>query len=209
MKILNCKQGSTEWALARAGVVTASEVDALVTPLFEPRKGEGVKTYLYRKAAERVMGQPVDSGGTFAMDQGNVVEKIARPWYAFKYNVEVETVGFCLSDDGKTGCSPDGLIGKDSGLEIKCPQPPTHCKYLLEQRVPPDYLAQLHMSMYVTGRPMWVFVSYSPYLPPLVVHVLRDDAIQAKLRDALAAFIPQLDEAETRIRGMMPKGGRE
>ena len=211
MKTLACKQGSTEWALARAGVVTASEVDALVTPRFEPRTGEGVKTYLYRKAAERIMGPPVEGpgGGTYAMDQGNVLEKIAIPWYEFRYGVTVNRVGFCLSDDGKTGCSPDGLVGDLRGLEIKCPTPPTHCRYLLEQRVPPEYLPQIHMSMLVTGRTEWTFVSYSPYLPALVVTLLRDDAIQTVLRETLSKFTAQVDEAETRIRAMMPKGGRD
>lgn len=210
MKTLNCKQGSTEWHLARAGVVTASEVDSLVTPKFEPRTGEGVKTYLYRKACERIMGPPVEGpgGGTFAMDQGNVLEKIAIPWYEFRYNVAVDRVGLCLSDDGKVGCSPDGLIGDLQGLEIKCPTPPTHCQYLLEQRVPPDYLPQVHMCMFVTGRTEWTFVSYSPYLPPLVVTVLRDEAIQTVLRDTLAKFTAQVDASEKQIRAMMPKGER-
>ena|SRR6478736_4110217 len=209
MKILTCKQGSTEWSLARAGVITASEADSLFTPLFKPKEGEGVKTYLYRKAAERIMGPSVESGGSFAMEQGNILEKLARPWYEFRFGVTVEQVGFCLSDDGKIGCSPDGLIGDLCGLEIKCPTPPTHCRYLLEQRVPPDYMAQVHFSMYVTGRPSWTFVSYSPYLPPLVVTTFRNDAIQEVIRDTLAKFIPQLDEAETKIRAMMPKAGRD
>jgi hypothetical protein len=209
MKILTCKQGSTEWALARAGVVSASEADALFTPLFKPREGEGVKSYLYRKAAERIMGPSVDQGGTFAMEQGSVLEKLALPWYEFKYGVTVDRVGFCVSDDGKVGCSPDGLIGEQCGMEIKCPTAPVHCRYLLEQRVPLDYLPQVHFSMYVTGRPEWVFVSYSPYLPPLVVHVLRDEVIQNVIRETLAKFIPQLDDAENRIRGIMPQARRD
>lgn len=209
MKTLNCKQASTEWTLARAGVVTASEADALFTSKMEPRTGEGVNSYLYRKACERIMGPPVETGGSMPMEQGNVIEKIARPWYEFRYGVTVETVGFCTTDDGKVGCSPDGLIGELCGLEIKCPTPPTHCRYLLEQRVPLDYIPQVHLSMFVTGRPEWVFVSYSPFLPALVVHVLRDDAIQNTIRETLAKFVPQIDEAEAKIRAMMPKGSRD
>src|SRR5882757_11245793 len=124
MKTLTCKQGSSEWAAARLGVVTASEIDALVSPTWKIRTGQGVDTYLYRKLAEKVMGYAGDGGGTFAMDQGNIIEKIAIPYYAFTYNVDVKTVGFCLSDDGRIGCSPDGLIGDFSGIEIKSPQPP-------------------------------------------------------------------------------------
>lgn len=211
MKTLLFSQGSTEWNMARAGVITASEIDALITPKFEARTGEGVKTYLYRKASERIMGYSGESGGggSFAMEQGNILEKIAIPWYEFRRNVSVTRVGFCVSDDSKIGCSPDGLVGDLLGLEIKCPTPPTHCKYLIEQRVPPEYLPQVHMSMFVTGRPEWEFVSYSPFLPALVVRVLRDEGIQKAIGETLAKFIPMLDEAENRIRQMMPKQSRD
>lgn len=205
MKLLNMKQGSTEWSLVRAGCVTASEADSLFTPKMEPRTGEGVKTYLYKKACERIMGPPVEGPGSFHMDQGNVLEKLARPWYSFRFGVDIQQVGFCLSDDGKTGCSPDGLIGELCGLEIKCPTPPMHCRYLLENRVPPDYVAQVHFSMFVTGRPEWVFCSYSPYLPQLVIHVVQTQAATDAIGRMLATVTAQIDEYENRIRAMMPK----
>jgi hypothetical protein len=212
MKTLTCPQGSTEWALARAGVVTASDADALVSPKWEVRKGQGVRTYLHEKLAGRVMGWEGDGGGTHAMDQGRVMETMARPWYSFQFGVDIKEVGFCLSDDGKIGCSPDGLIGEDSGIEIKCPTSPKHLQHLLGQKVPDEYLAQVHFSMYVTGRPSWVFVSYNPHLPPLVVKAVRSPEADAAFDAALKEFIPALDAAEVRVRSMMEhgqKGGRE
>lgn len=209
MKILNLRQGSTEWMLARAGVCTASEADSLFTPKMEPRTGEGVKTYLYQKAAERVMGYIGETGGTFAMDQGSVLEKVALPWFEFRFGVTLQKVGFCISDDSKIGCSPDALIGESGGLEIKCPTAPMHCRYLLEQRVPPAYLAQLHFSMFVTGRPGWTFCSYSPHMPPLVVNLIRDDTIQKTIGETVAKFTAEVDAAEKRIRALMPQGGRD
>lgn len=196
MKIIDCKQGSTEWSQARLGVVTASEVDALVTPLWKPRTGDGVETFLYRKLCEKLLNwSPADisGGGTFAMIQGSIVEEIARPWYAFEYNVNVQTPGFCLSDDGRIGCSPDGLIGDDCGLELKAPQPPQHLKYLIGGVVPKEYLAQVHFSMFVTGRPRWVFCSYSRQFPPLVIEVKRDPKIDAVFETALGDFFDQFD----------------
>lgn len=201
MKIVDCKQGSTEWQMARLGVVTASEVDALVTPLWKIRTGEGVETYRYLKLCEKLIGYVPPDFGSFAMVQGEIVEKIARPWFAFEYNCDIATPGFCVSDDGKIGCSPDGLIGNDCGLEIKSPQPPKHLKYLTDGVVPKDYLAQVHFSMLVTGRPRWMFVSYSRQFPPLVVEVKRDEAIQTALRAALATFFAEFDAVYAKLKG--------
>ncbi len=211
MKILNCQQNTTEWLLSRAGVVTASEADALVSPKWEVRKGQGVRTYLHEKLGGRVMGYEGDGGGTWAMGQGQVKEPMGLAWYEFAFGVSIQRVGLCLSDDGKTGCSPDGLIGDSSGIELKCPTVPTHLEYLLGQRVPDKYLAQVHFCMYVTGRPHWVFVSYNPHLPPLVVNVVRSPEAIAAIETALKDFLPSLDAAEARVRAMMKhaQGGRE
>lgn len=205
MKTLTCAQGSTEWNMARAGVVTASEIKALVTSQWRARIGGGVESYLYQKAAERVMGYVGEEGGAgWAAGQGNILEGVARPWYEFAHGVETQRVGFCLSDDGKTGCSPDGLIGDDCGLELKCPQHPKHVEYLLGNKVPDAYAPQVQFSMWVTGRPRWVFVSYHQHLPKLVVVALRDPDAMKAFDAALAAFLPRLDAAEARIRAMMP-----
>lgn len=202
MKTLLCAQGSTEWMLARCGIVTASEVDALVTPLWKLRTGEGVETYLYRKLAEKVMGYAGEDGSSWAMDQGQILEKIALPWYEFAYDVAVQRVGFCVSDDGRIGCSPDGLLGDDCGLEIKCPQPAQHIKYLLQGDIPPQYRAQIHFSMLVTGRPRWRFVSYSRHLPPLVLTIERDEGIQEALRETVRVFTDKFDAAFAKLKDL-------
>lgn len=201
MKIHDCKQGSAEWLAARLGVVTASEMDALITPLWKVRTGEGPDTYLYRKLAEKLLNWSGDDFGSFEMGQGELVEKIARPWYAFTHDVNIETPGFITSDDGKIGCSPDGLIGDDCGLEIKCPQPPTALKYLINGELPPQYRAQVHFSMLVTGRPKWVFLSYSRQFPPLEITVERDPKIDTALCLALEMFFSKFDPIYKRIKG--------
>ena len=205
MKIIDCEQGSTAWSQARLGVVTASEIDALVTPLWKIRTGEGVETYLHKKLAEKLLNYPQDSGTSYAMDQGSIVEKIALPWFEFQYDTTVRRVGFCLSDDGRTGCSPDGLIGDDMGLEVKSPQPATHLKYLLRGEVPPEYLPQIHFSMLVTGRPRWTFVSFSRQFPPLVVPVMQDKQIQQVLQGAVDLFAQKFDAALARINALNPQ----
>ncbi len=193
MRIIDCKQGSTEWSQARLGLVTASEADALLTPTFKQRTGEGVETYMHRKICEKFLGWSAEAGGTWEMGQGNIIEQIAIPWYAFQYDAEPKRVGLCVTDDGRCGCSPDALLGNDNGLEIKSPQPPTHLKYFLRNTVPPEYLVQVHFSMFVTGRPHWTFVSFSRQLPSLVVRVETDPAIQFAIREAVEAFYSRFD----------------
>lgn len=193
MKIIECKQNTTEWINARLGVVTASEIDALVTPTGKVSSGKGVETYLYKKLTERVLGMPLSDFSSFAMEQGAIVELEAVPWYAFAHNVMVQRVGFCTSDDGKYGFSPDGLIGEEGGLEIKSPQPAKHLQYLLEGKVPDDYVLQVQFSLYVSQRKWWKFVSYSRQLPALVLNVEPDPKIQVAIGQALGDFLPKFD----------------
>lgn len=194
MKTLNCKQGSTEWAQARLGVVTASEADVLLTPTGKISEGKGVETYLYKKLSEKILGYSLDTGGSFEMGQGQIVETIARPWFSFTYEVDVATPGLCLTDDGKCGCSPDGMLPDGSGLEIKSPQGPTQLRNFFGNKVPAEHMPQIIFSMMVTGAPYWTFVSFHKQLPPLVLKVERDEKQIAAMRSATDAFLAMFAE---------------
>lgn len=204
MKIYDMQQGTPEWHRIRRGVVTASEVDALITPEWKPRTGQGPDTYLCTKLAERMAaGDDEEVGGapSYAADQGHVMENLAIPWFEFETGLAVQRVGFCLSDDGRIGCSPDGLIGDDAGIEAKCPQATQHVRYLREGAVPKAYLAQVHFSMLVTGRPAWWFISYSRDLPKLKVRVERDPMIEAKIRAVVNCFLEEFDREFSKLKG--------
>jgi hypothetical protein len=193
MRILDVKQGSTEWLLARAGVFTASEFSDLVTPTLKRKTGDVPDRYVLRKVAERFMGAPVDQfQGSWAMEQGQILELRAIPWLEFTHGIKVRRVGFVTTDDGMFGCSPDGLIGEDGGIEVKSPQPTAHLEYLLGGVVPDKYRMQVLGSLWVTGRPWWDFCSYSDHFPSLLVRTHRDDrqmaAIDAIMRDVKADF---------------------
>lgn len=183
------------------GLPTASEFDSLVTPEFKPRTGQTPETYLYTKLVEKLLGFAPDFSA-FAVEQGVILEQEAKPYYELTFDTPIQSVGFCTTDDGRIGCSPDGLIGCDGGIEIKCPQPAQHLRYLFDGGVPKDYLAQVHGSMLVTGRPWWMFMSYSRQFGPLVVKVERDERIQSLLRAALDAFLVKFDEKMESIRRM-------
>lgn len=195
MKVLEVQQGSEEWLSARAGIVTASELDNLISPTLEVREGKTPKTYLHTKLAERWQGFPLQSFGGGVMEQGSVLESEARPWFALEYGVDVETVGLVLTDDGRFGASPDGLVKDRYGVEIKCPQPHTHVKWLLAGEVPPDHLMQCHGGMYATGLLEWRFVSYCRLFPPLVLTVKRDEAVMKLIGEQLTLFYADMDFA--------------
>lgn len=189
MKIYDFPQGSGPWLQARLGIPTASEFDSIITPEWKVRTGQGPTTYLYTKLCEKFMGAFADGGSSFAMGQGSILEHEAIPWYEFTEGVRVQRVGFCTTDDGRIGCSPDGLIGEEGGIEIKCPAPVTHLRYYFEGVLPKEHAAQVHGNMFVTGRKWWKFVSYSRQFPQLVVHVERDERIQKAIGEALAQFL--------------------
>ena len=109
------EQGSLEWEIARAGKITASEADALITPLGKIRTGEGVKSYLCRKLAEKWTGLPLPKKeGIWDLTQGHFLEEYARPAFTLETGIEVSTCAFIEDDNGVLGCSPDGLISNDS-----------------------------------------------------------------------------------------------
>jgi hypothetical protein len=202
MKIHDVKQGSPEWNALRLGIPTASEFDALISPEWKIRVGQGPQTYLYRKICERVLGFASDGGSSFAMGQGSILEHEALPWFEFTHDATVQRVGFCTTDEGTVGCSPDGLIGEEGGIEIKCPQPETHLKFIIDGILPKDHAAQVHGSMFVTGRKWWNFLSYSRQFPPFLIRVDRDEKIQAAIGEALAGFLPKLEAGVAKISAM-------
>ena len=207
MKIHDTEQGSASWYALRMGVVTASEADALVSPLGKVRTGLGVDSYLHRKLAEKLLNWSPEMLEGFAVNQGKLIETICLPWFEFEFEKKVKRVGFCTSDDGRCGFSPDGMLEDGSGLEIKSPQGPNQIKYLLENKVPDDYVIQIQFSLMVSDAPYWTFVSYSMTLPPLVIRVERDEKIQAALREAIAAFNERFDSALARLQSMKQQKG--
>lgn len=194
MKVIDCEQGSDEWLAARLGIVTASELDALISPLWKARTGEGVKTYMAKKIAERWRGAPLQAYHGGSMEQGSLREEEAFSWYELDRDVTMRKVGFILSDDGKMGCSPDGLMD-DGGIEIKCPEPHTHVGWLLGGELPSEHRAQVYGSMLVTGLPRWRFMSYCRGFPPLVLTIESDPQIQHAIGYAAMMFQMGLDHA--------------
>lgn len=196
----NIEQGSVDWLLLRAGKVTASEMDALISPLGKIRDGDGVETYLNQKLVELWTGGPLPQlQGVFDMDQGQILEERAKPAFTIHTGLEIQNVGFVSTDDGRAGCSPDALVTNGCGVEIKCPTMPKHVGYLRAGKLPKEYAAQVQGSMWVTGMEAWCFFSYSRQLPPLYIVVERDDNFQRALSIAVEDFLKRLDSEMKRL----------
>lgn len=201
-------QGSAEWLALRLGIPTASEFSAILTSAtFSASYSKGRQTYLHKKLAERILGHCLPGfDGSFSTEHGQALEDQARAWFEMERDVTIRQVGFVTTDDKKCGCSPDGLIGEDEGLELKCPAFHTHVGYCLARTVPDDYLCQVHGSLYVTGRKRWHFLSYAgSKFPKLVVTVERDEVIMRKIGDALASFTRDFDKALSSLKPTKPK----
>ncbi len=219
MKIHDCEQMTIEWIRLHFGIPSAAALDQLLTPNFELRKGEMPNTYVCKKVAEVIQNRPVIdlSTSSFMMDQGMILESEARPWFELEYDKKIKQVGFITTDDGRCGCSPDGLIMGDDerkfsegfkksfpvesecGIEIKCPSAPIHVKYLVNGALPKEYTCQVMGSMFVTGFKRWMFVSYRRGFPALVLEIHRDEKAMSMIRAAVNQFHADFDRAMQRI----------
>jgi len=192
MRIDQNEQGSPEWLAARLGIPSASMFAKLVTT-----KGiwsASADAYINQLVAERLTGEREEVFQSHHMLRGTELEPDARDLYSLISDAEVTEVGFCLHDTLSAGCSPDGLIGEDGGLEIKCPAPSTHVEYLRGGVLPSKYKQQVMGCLWITGREWWDFVSYHPTMKPLIVRVERDEEYIAALEKCVTKAVNLIDE---------------
>lgn len=205
------EQGSPEWIAARLGKVTASRIADVIAKTKTGPSASRVN-YMAELIAERLTGTRAPSYTNAAMEHGTATEPEARAAYEFQCDVDVIQVGFVPHPvlSSQTGCSPDGLVGDDGLIEIKCPNTATHIDTLLGGNVPAKYMAQIQWQLACTKRKWCDFVSYDPRLPGnmrlFVQRVKRDDKMIAELVEAVSLF---LDELETKLDAICAKYERE
>lgn len=190
-------QHSPEWYAARLGKATASRVADLMA---KTKSGYSASraNYMAELICERLTGQPAERFTNGAMQWGTDTEPQARAAYAFLGDLDVAEVGFVLHPTiADFGASPDGLVGDDGLVEIKCPNTATHIETLLSGGVPGKYLAQMQTQMACTGRAWCDFVSFDPRLPAdlqlWVKRVPRDDEAIRAIEAEVQAFLSELD----------------
>jgi len=191
MRLIECEQGSEEWLKARLGVPSASNFSKLIT--MKGTLSTQAKAYVDALVAETITGESTYVKVTDAMQRGTELEPYARERYFYETGNSVEEVGFCLHDDYQAGASPDGLIGEDGGLEIKCPLGGTMVSYLRVGRLPSKYWQQVQGCLHITGRKWWDFMAYHPDMKPLIVRVERDEAFIAALDALLIDVVKEIE----------------
>lgn len=199
-------QGSAEWFAARAGRVTASRVADVVA---KTKTGYSASraNYAAQLIAERLTGEVAESYTNAAMQHGTDTEPEARAAYAFYADCDVTEVGFVPHPTvAMSGASPDGLVGEDGLVEIKCPNTATHIDTLLGGSVPSKYATQMLWQMATTGRRWCDFVSYDPRLPEsmrlFVRRIERDDKQIEELEREVVAFLAEIDAKVEALRSM-------
>lgn len=186
MIILEHEQGSTEWKRSRVGKLSASNFSKIITTTGKP--STSADTYINQLIAELLTGQTTSFHQTEWMLRGSELEPMARANFCLDTGLDVLETGFILDDTESWGCSPDGLIGKDSGLEIKCCKAETHIGYWRNpQSGVKKYMQQIQGCMLVTGRSSWWFYSFHPDLKGqnTLVRVERDEEFIQKLSEQL------------------------
>lgn len=195
---IDCIQGSEMWAELRCGNVTASRAaDVIATT----KKGEAAARRDYRTEilCERLTGKPYEHFVSKEMQWGKDQEPFARAAYEMQNGVLVETPGFVLHPTlARFGASPDGLVGDDGLIQIKCPNTTTHLGWLLAGVIPVEHCAQMLAEMACTGRSWVDLVSYDPRLPEpyqlFIRRYKRDDNLIRALEAEVEHFNSEIDE---------------
>lgn len=190
-------QRSPEWFAARLGKATASHAHDIMTTGANGKPLAGYKNYRAELVVERLTGQPIDTYQSAPMLWGIENEPLAKLYYTMATKNIVEDCGFFEHAKLEAGASPDGLLGQDGVLEIKCPNTATHIETLHSSEIPKMYFAQVQYQLWITDRKFADFVSFDPRLPDnarlFIKRVERDDAYIEQLEGAVKIFLKSVD----------------
>jgi len=196
------EQRSEEWFQARLGKVTASRVADVLAKI---KSGESAsrRNYKIQLVSERLTGEKQETYVNQAMQDGIDREQFARDRYVQEHG-EVEEVGFVKHPTLEAGASPDGMVGDDGILEIKCPMGSTHTETLMTQDIPSKYVPQVQFQLLVTGRKWCDFVSYNPMFPEnlqvFVRRVFSNKEYQKELEDEVKQFLNEVDDVINKLK---------
>jgi putative phage-type endonuclease len=192
------EQQTPEWLQMRVGMVTASRMADVIA-----KRKTGIGELACRAAyrgeiiVEILTGRSAEHYVTPAMEWGIENEPVARAAYEMRLDVETEPGGFAIHDQiPRFGASPDGLIGDDGMLEIKCPTTAVHIGYIIAGTTPEEYQPQMLAEMACTGRRWCDFVSFDPRLPKklqlFVRRFQRNDERIAAMESEVLTFLEEV-----------------
>ena len=192
------QQGTPEWFAQRCGKATASRIADIIA---RTKSGPAAsrKNYASQLVCERLTGTVEETFTSKEMLWGTEKEPEARGAYAFLTGRDVLAAGFVDHPTiAMAGASPDGYVGEEGLIEIKCPNTATHIETLRGAAIKGNYETQMQWQMACTGRQWCDFVSYDPRLPPhlalFVKRVPRDQRVIIELETEVAAFLREVTE---------------
>jgi len=192
------EQGSPEWKQSRIGKATASRISDIVA---KTKSGYSTSraNYMAQLVVERMTNQVAESYSNAAMEWGIENEEFARAAYEAKTGNMVDQVG--AIDHPRialSAASPDGLVGDDGCLEIKCPNTATHIETLLGDEPAKKYYDQMQWQMVCANRSWCDFVSFDPRMPAhlqlFVKRIERNDIYIAELESEVICFLAEVDD---------------
>lgn len=200
--ITDIEQGTPEWLAMRLGIVTCSELDALlVAGKGEAGFGVAAFTYMDQLIGERITGEAAELPfQTKATIRGHELEGVARGLYEAREEVTTQAVGIILNHG--IGYSPDALVGSDGLTEIKTKLPKFQVGVILAGEVPKDHVAQCQGGLWVAERDWIDFISYWPGMPMFVKRAYRDEVLIRKIAERVKTFHELLEERMHRVLGI-------
>ena len=198
-------QGSDEWYALRLGKATGSRISEIIATTKNGGYSTSRDNYAADLITERLTHERVVGYENDAMRWGKEKEPEARSFYELFLDTQVEQVAFVDHPSIlMAGCSPDGLVGEDGLVEIKCPfKTAVHIKTLLKKQVPPEYLPQCQWQMAVTGRKWCDFVSYDPRMPPhrrlFTKRIPRNQIEIDRLEKEVRLFLADVEETVRKL----------
>lgn len=191
------EQGSPEWFAARLGKVTASRVADVIA---KTKSGYAATraNYAAQLICERLTGNVEETFKNAAMQWGTDQEPAAREAYEYASGAFVDQCGMIAHPRiSMAGASPDGMVGADGLIEIKCPNTATHLDTLSSGKPAGKYITQMQWQMACTGRAWCDFASFDPRLPPelrlFVTRIERDDEMVESLEAEVVTFLSEID----------------
>jgi putative phage-type endonuclease len=194
------EQRSDEWFAARLGKVTASRVADVIA---KTKTGYSTsrENYMAQLVVERMTQKPTESYSNAAMAWGTDQEPFARAAYELAKDVMVEEVGFVPHPNIlMAGASPDGFVGVNGLVEIKCPTTSHMIEALLTKKCPQRYFTQIQFQLACTDRVFCDYVVFDPRMPKhlqlFVTRIERDEDYIAHIEDEIQTF---LEEVESKV----------
>ena len=194
--IVDVIQGSPEWNKLREKRMTASHGQAIGA------NAKGLITYIREKMCALYSTGEKISYTNANMEYGIEQESVAVMLYEFETDNKVQKIGFFILND-YIGCSPDGLIGKEGLIEIKCPTDKVYFNLLLDEKIDSGYVWQMQMQLYVTGR-MWCdYVVYNPNFDQqlFITRIVRNEEMINKIKAGIESGKILIEEINYKIKG--------